>query len=254
VSQKINSVALAVSNIFILPTSTRAVSFPIAIAVRTLSIAALLLMMAGNITAQDSTYGKGITIKPISILIPATLSSYGFIALKNPSLQRINQQIQESVTPNDKSRKCQLDDFLQYGPAGMALAMNLSGIKGKSKPLDAAAVYGASQFILAATVLPLKKMTDQLRPDSSGMNSFPSGHTANAFASAEFLRMEYKEVSPWIGVAGYAMAFTTGYLRIYNNKHRFSEVLTGACIGFISTKLSYWGWGKIRKSVFRKSN
>ena len=33
---------------------------------------------------------------------------------------------------------------------------------------------------------------------------------ALAFASAEFLRREYWNVSPWIGIAGYAVATGTG--------------------------------------------
>ena len=32
----------------------------------------------------------------------------------------------------------------------------------------------------------LKKLTHQLRPDNSRNNSFPSGHTVQAFAAATF--------------------------------------------------------------------
>ena len=100
-------------------------------------------------------------------------------------------------------------------------------------------------------VYPLKKITHQFRPDSSKNNSFPSGHTAEAFASAEFLRMEYKDVSTWYGVAGYAMAITTGYLRMYNNKHWFSDVVAGAGVGMISTKPAYWLYPKIQRKLFK---
>ncbi|PIH02800.1 hypothetical protein CS542_03390 [Pedobacter sp. IW39] len=48
--------------------------------------------------------------------------------------------------------------------------------------------------------------------------SFPSGHTANAFA-AEFLNQEYRDVSPWIGYAVYTVATASRVLRMYNNKH-----------------------------------
>jgi membrane-associated phospholipid phosphatase len=104
---------------------------------------------------------------------------------------------------------------------------------------------------LNATVFPLKKITNQLRPDSSAYTAFPSGHTGEAFASAELMRMEYKDVSPWYGVAGYAMAVTTGYLRMYNNKHWLSDVVAGAGIGILSAKLAYWLYPKIQHKLFK---
>ena len=83
-----------------------------------------------------------------------------------------------------------------------------------------------------------KEATGILRPDRSTYNSFPSGHTAIAFASAEFLRMEYKDVSVWYGIAGYTVATAVGGLRVYNNRHWFSDVLTGAGVGILSTQLA----------------
>ena len=97
-----------------------------------------------------------------------------------------------------------------------------------------------SNILLTTTVFSVKKLTRQLRPDGSGYTSFPSGHTAEAFASAEFMRQEYKDVSPWYGIAGYAVATTTGILRLYNNKHWVRDVVAGAGFGILSTKLAYW--------------
>ena len=48
------------------------------------------------------------------------------------------------------------------------------------------------------------------------LNSFPSGHTANAFCGAELMRIEYGN---WVGLAGYAVAVTTGVMRMYNERH-----------------------------------
>jgi membrane-associated phospholipid phosphatase len=80
-------------------------------------------------------------------------------------------------------------------------------------------MYGISSLIMGVTVNAGKRITAETRPDGSNNHSFPSGHTATAFASAEFLRQEYKDISPWYGIAGYVAAIATGYLRIYNNKH-----------------------------------
>lgn len=50
-------------------------------------------------------------------------------------------------------------------------------------------------------------------------NSFPSEHTATAFAGAEILYKEYKDKSVWHGVGGYVVATGTGLFCIYNNRH-----------------------------------
>ena len=93
---------------------------------------------------------------------------------------------------------------------------------------------------MGGTVNILKKTGNVERPDGSSTNSFPSGHTATAFMGAEFLYQEYKDVSIWYGVGGYAIATTTGALRIYNNKHWLTDVAAGAGIGILCTKAAYW--------------
>jgi membrane-associated phospholipid phosphatase len=54
------------------------------------------------------------------------------------------------------------------------------------------------------------------------------------------LDMEYRDVSPWISVSGYAVASATGVLRMMNNKHWISDVLVAAGMGIFSTKLVYF--------------
>ncbi|MBC7868474.1 MAG: phosphatase PAP2 family protein, partial [Gloeobacteraceae cyanobacterium ES-bin-316] len=109
-------------------------------------------------------------------------------------------------------------------------------------------------MMLTTTIFSVKKISQQLRPDGSNYFSFPSGHTAEAFASAEFLYQEYKNVSPWYGVAGYAMAATTGYLRMYNNKHWLGDVMAGAGIGILSTKVAYWIYPTIKRKLFKNKS
>lgn len=91
-------------------------------------------------------------------------------------------------------------------------------------------------------------MTKEMRPGGTAVTSFPSGHSAEVFASAELLRREYKDISPWYGVADYTMAAATGYLRMYNNKHWLSDVCAGAGIGILSTDVAYWLYPKIFKT------
>lgn len=79
-----------------------------------------------------------------------------------------------------------------------------------------------------------------MRPDGSTRNSWPSGHTATAFVSATILHKEYGLTrSPWYSVAGYGIATMTGVMRVLNNRHWVSDVLSGAGIGIFSTELAY---------------
>ena len=63
--------------------------------------------------------------------------------------------------------------------------------------------------------------------------------------------MEYKDVSPWYGIAGYAMATATGMLRMYNDKHWMSDVVAGAGVGIASTRLAYWLYPKVKHLLWK---
>ncbi|KEQ29576.1 hypothetical protein N180_17985 [Pedobacter antarcticus 4BY] len=72
-----------------------------------------------------------------------------------------------------------------------------------------------SNIILNGTTQSIKRITAVTRPDGTP-NAFPSGHAAEAFASAEFLRREYGEQSVWYTVSGYTAAAAVAVLRMYN--------------------------------------
>lgn len=186
-----------------------------------------------------------------SLVIPALMMAYGFTALENDGLKNFNAELKDEVYAESPHKKIPIDNYLQFAPAAAVYGLNALGIKGKHNFRDRSMIYAMSNIILTGTVFSLKKITAVQRPDGSAYTSFPSGHTAEAFASAEFMRMEYKDVSPWYGIAGYAMAASTGYLRMYNNKHWLSDVVAGAGVGIASTKLAYWLYPKIQHKLFK---
>lgn len=82
-----------------------------------------------------------------------------------------------------------------------------------------------------------KYVVNEQRPDLSDRHSFPSGHVALAFTGAELMRMEYGTA---YGIAGYAVAASVAFLRLYNNKHWFNDVIMGAGIGILSARIGQW--------------
>ena len=186
-----------------------------------------------------------------SLIVPVGLIAYGFVALESDRLQNLDNNIKEEIWTEHPHQLIKIDNYLQYAPAVAVYGLNAAGIKGKNNFRDRTMIYLLSNAMMGITVQSLKSITRIQRPDGFGTNAFPSGHTATAFVAAEFLHQEYKGVSPWYGLAGYAAAITTAYLRMYNNKHWFRDLLPGAGIGILSTKVAYWIYPAIKRKFFK---
>jgi hypothetical protein len=205
-----------------------------------------------SITKVDSTAAH-LKFNYKQLIIPTVLLGYGIIGLESDQLLSFNSQIRTEVT-EDIDRRITIDDFSQYAPAASVYALNSFGVKGKNNMRDRSVLFVTSYAIMATTILSLKSLVKVERPDGSSKNSFPSGHTATAFAGAEFLWQEYKDKSIWYGIAGYAVATGTGLFRIYNNRHWLTDVAAGAGIGIMSTKLAYWMNPYITKKLFKSAS
>jgi membrane-associated phospholipid phosphatase len=69
-----------------------------------------------------------------------------------------------------------------------------------------------------------------------GSFSFPSGHSASAFAGAWLLRRHYPKLAPlW-----YAIAALTGFSRVYLGVHYPGDVLSGALAGTVLAEATRW--------------
>lgn len=174
-----------------------------------------------------------------SVLIPAAGIGYGVIALHKDPLKTLDISTRNELIEDHHLLHTHIDNYLQYSPAAAVIGLNIAGAKGKHSFIDELFIYAISNVIMGIAVEGTKHISHELRPDGSDYYSFPSGHTATAFAAAEWLRAEYWQRSPWIGIAGYAAATATGVLRVYNNRHWVSDVIAGAGFGFLSTRIAY---------------
>lgn len=173
------------------------------------------------------------------LIVPTVLIGYGVISLTSDALKDLNRSTKYEIGEH-QPKHIKLDNYTQYLPAAMVYGYNLAGIKGKHNFKERTIIYGTSQIISAAFVLPLKHLVKEERPDGSNNLSFPSGHTTAAFSSAHFLFREYKDENFWLSLSGYPIALFTGVYRTLNDKHWVGDVVAGAGFGILSTELAYW--------------
>ncbi|MEO5944738.1 MAG: phosphatase PAP2 family protein [Ferruginibacter sp.] len=184
-------------------------------------------------------------------ILPAVFIAYGFASLGHNTLHTLNTTTKNELNEDHSGFHTKVDNYLQYSPAVAVYALSALGVKGKNNFRDRTVIYAITTLFSTAMVVPLKKITKEQRPDGSGFNSFPSGHTTTAFAAAVFLQHEYKDISPWYGIAGYAAATATGILRLYNKKHFVGDIVAGAGFGILSTKLAYAVYPFVKKKLFK---
>jgi len=153
---------------------------------------------------------------------------------------RVNNEKGKKNTQLLTNFKTGIDDYTQFFGPAMVVGLKLGGYEGRSDWPRLLASAGMSYGIMALLVNGIKYTAKEMRPDGSSANSWPSGHTATAFVGATLLHKEYGLTrSPWWSVAGYGVATATGVMRVLNNRHWVSDVMSGAGIGIMSTELGY---------------
>ena len=208
-----------------------------------------------TIAINDTTgsiTGKNV-IRMRQLILPGAAVAYGFLTLNNNALKDLNQEAKHTFYSDHPHRPIVVDDYLQFAPGGAVLLLSAAGIKGRNRVANQAGVYLLSNLILNATAQSVKRITGVTRPDGTP-NSFPSGHAAEAFASAELMRCEYGKQSAWYMISGYSVAAFVATARMYDNRHWLSDVVAGAGLGVISTQAAYWLYPKITRAFSGKQN
>jgi membrane-associated phospholipid phosphatase len=104
----------------------------------------------------------------------------------------------------------------------------------------------SASLITGALIVPASKyVIGRAAPDSGagptsfkafggGDNSFPSGHTTEAFTLASVIASHYTDA--WVQVASYGMASLVGVARLEQNAHWTSDVVAGGILGTVVGK------------------
>ena len=167
----------------------------------------------------------------------------GWAVKGDKAMFRVNRKAEDGGKRNTQlltDFKTGIDDYTQFFGPAMVVGLKLGGYEGRSDWPRLLASAAMSYGIMAGFVNGIKYTAKEMRPDGSTANSWPSGHTATAFVGASLLHKEYGLTrSPWWSVAGYGVATATGVMRVLNNRHWISDVMSGAGIGIMSTELGY---------------
>lgn len=184
-----------------------------------------------------------------ALIAPVLLTAAGLSTLEEDNDDNYElQQERNRHIPNFHHRA---DDYLQHAPIIAVYGLNWLGVEGKNDFVNRTAILIKSELVVGILTYSLKRITAVPRPDTKDLSSFPSGHTAQAFAAATFMAKEYGHQSIWYSIGAYTVATGVGAMRVMNNRHWASDVLVGAGIGILSTNLVYlthqYRWGKKNK-------
>ena len=103
-----------------------------------------------------------------------------------------------------------------------------------------------AQLISQVMVQSLKYTVRRDRPDHSNNKSFPSGHSASAFATATVLHRYYG----WkVSAPAYALGSYVALARMSWNRHHASDVVMGAGFGIASARTVTMSMAKAKFSV-----
>jgi membrane-associated phospholipid phosphatase len=98
----------------------------------------------------------------------------------------------------------------------------------KGRLATAGADIMRAQILSQAYVQAIKYTVQRERPDASNSYSFPSGHSASAFATAGVLQRHYG----WkAGVPATVLAAYVAASRVHDNRHYLSDVIFGSAMG-----------------------
>ncbi|MDO7875795.1 phosphatase PAP2 family protein [Hymenobacter sp. ASUV-10] len=182
-------------------------------------------------------------------LPPVAFITAGALTTRKVGMLDTDEELRDELQEHVPEPNTRIDDQLRYVPAYASLGLSVLGVKGKHSTIGQGVLMGMSYIVTNTIVTQLKNATQVERPDGSNYHSFPSQHTAMAFATATLLHKEYGHRSIWYSVAGYSVATGVATLRLVKNNHWLSDVMAGAGVGIASTHLVYLTYPLLERAV-----
>jgi len=127
-----------------------------------------------------------------AITVPVALIISGILTNGN-SKEGLKKEIAEERNEHLPVFKTKADNFIQFAPILVAYGLDAAGVPSKTDLANRTAILFKGELLMMGVVTLMKHTIHDQRPDGSAYNSFPSGHTAQAFAAATFLSEEYKD-------------------------------------------------------------
>lgn len=187
------------------------------------------------------------------IIIPSTFLVYGCLKPVIPGIEQLDNQIMDNIQTKHPDFHTRADDYLQWVPSASIYMLDAMKVKTKHNFLEHLAIDAGSILITGGAGFIMRKISGNMDVYNSDDTQFPSGHTANAFRGAEIVYQELRFSHPVMRYSGYLVASAVGIFRIYNKSHYLTEVLAGAGLGMLSTKLTYILFDKLKAHKKRKS-
>jgi undecaprenyl-diphosphatase len=172
---------------------------------------------------------------------------------------KLDQALYEGVattpTPGLDSGLRQVSNLANKSVLWLGVAAALAVVGGPTG--RRAALDGLASVAVASAIVNLgvKQVARRRRPDRSGAQvtqerlvrmprstSFPSGHSASAFAFAEGV----SATLPWLGIPLRLAAATVAYSRVHTGVHYPGDVVAGSLIGMTAGEATTWATARIR--------
>ncbi len=161
--------------------------------------------------------------------------------------QALYRAIAETATPALDGAMSQLSHAADKSRLWMSAAAVLAVLG--ARPGRRAAIQGLASIAISSAVvnLGIKRLANRRRPDREGAlvpvgrhvpmpgsRSFPSGHSASAFAFAAGVGKHL----PLVGVPLHGLAGVVAYSRVHTGVHYPGDVVVGALLGTVVAQLT----------------
>jgi membrane-associated phospholipid phosphatase len=186
------------------------------------------------------------TLKTAAFILPGSLFLYGIAAPLIKGIHNIDENIYAHIQTSHPSFHTNAAEYLTWVPSASVFVLNAANIKTTHNFKEHLIIEAGSIIITGGIGYALRIATHNVSDYNTHNTQFPSGHTANAFRGAEILHQELKNDHVLLSYSGYLVAASVGVLRLYTRDHLLTQVLAGAGVGILSTKLSYWIFEKIK--------